>query len=629
MANIPQKKIANLDPIVDTSLTNADVLPIVSAGVTWKVSIADLALKFGRLFLPAGIAISFANWISNNRVFNVKDYGAVGNNVTNDTVPIQAAMTAAVAQGGVVVFPPSSGKYYINTNTTFAYGVIIRSTGGIIDVDVTKTLTLNSSLPQEHIPLFTPTSPIIFSDSNTMEVYAGWWGASPNATAVVNKLAIVASLNIHNRATRVWLPRGQLQVDGGIDFTKAGVLLSGAAPSGWWAGYGIGGTVLDVTSGTYAFSLLGTQPFPVGGNVTDGSGIENMTIQSSTQYGVATGIKFTGPKTFRNLQIRRFSTYGIQCQDYGIQFEIDNVFLFDIGPLVAQSGKAIQITGSSTTIYRMQRIYISNCYVGVEIKAGLNAVMRDSTIETCTKEALLLTNITGQSMVDLRFENIWLEGNATGTYAIKLDTAGASASWYASGTKFVNCRPAGTSAGQRSVYIGANATLTVMETCRLGGNATDTATFNSPVTLIDPVGPYYLDATSQANVMYSTAAASIVQSPAGWFVNSAGALPQGITFPDATTITLTMKANAAGALLLTDAGSGNIALIAFGPGTALVLIVVDGIGAVTATSTPAAGKFGIWKPTNASLSIKNAIGGSRTITLHTLGVEVLSMTNPV
>jgi hypothetical protein len=42
-------------------------------------------------------------------VFNVKAYGAVGNNITNDTAAIQAAINAAsAAGGGVVFFPPGN-----------------------------------------------------------------------------------------------------------------------------------------------------------------------------------------------------------------------------------------------------------------------------------------------------------------------------------------------------------------------------------------------------------------------------------------------------------------------------------------------------------------------------------------
>jgi hypothetical protein len=54
------------------------------------------------------------------RSFNVKDatYGAVGNNSTNDTVAIQAAITAANAAGGGIVFFPK-GTYKVGALTLY------------------------------------------------------------------------------------------------------------------------------------------------------------------------------------------------------------------------------------------------------------------------------------------------------------------------------------------------------------------------------------------------------------------------------------------------------------------------------------------------------------------------------
>lgn len=58
-------------------------------------------------------------WDKGNMVFNVKAYGAVGDDSTNDTAAIQSAVDAAGAVGGVVWFP--AGTYRIQTSALLLY----------------------------------------------------------------------------------------------------------------------------------------------------------------------------------------------------------------------------------------------------------------------------------------------------------------------------------------------------------------------------------------------------------------------------------------------------------------------------------------------------------------------------
>lgn len=65
-------------------------------------------------------------------VFNVLDYGAAGDGVTDDTAHIQAAITAAVAVGGTVLVP--SGTYKITDALTVTGAATITGTGTIHQV---------------------------------------------------------------------------------------------------------------------------------------------------------------------------------------------------------------------------------------------------------------------------------------------------------------------------------------------------------------------------------------------------------------------------------------------------------------------------------------------------------------
>lgn len=78
-------------------------------------------------------------------VINVKDWGAKGDNSTNDTTSIQAAITYAMTNGGVVFFPPGVYKTHNLTvgSSSANVGVIITGSGR----GVTTISALDSSGP--------------------------------------------------------------------------------------------------------------------------------------------------------------------------------------------------------------------------------------------------------------------------------------------------------------------------------------------------------------------------------------------------------------------------------------------------------------------------------------------------
>ena len=53
--------------------------------------------------------------------FDVTGFGAAGNGSADDTPAIQAALTAAQAQGGVVYFPATGSSYYVTGHSPTAH----------------------------------------------------------------------------------------------------------------------------------------------------------------------------------------------------------------------------------------------------------------------------------------------------------------------------------------------------------------------------------------------------------------------------------------------------------------------------------------------------------------------------
>ncbi len=93
------------------------------------------ALESGKLDITAANATyvprptGFTSLIAApNVVFNVKDYGALGNNVADDTAAFTAAIAACSAAGGGVVYAPA-GNYRLTSLTVTSNAVVIRGAG--------------------------------------------------------------------------------------------------------------------------------------------------------------------------------------------------------------------------------------------------------------------------------------------------------------------------------------------------------------------------------------------------------------------------------------------------------------------------------------------------------------------
>ncbi len=86
--------------------------PVASiVGTTDAAQIGDASITTAKLSSAAKQYVNFG-------CFNVKEYGAVGDGVTNDATAIQDAINAAEVIGGTVLFP--AGTYYVGTELTVA-----------------------------------------------------------------------------------------------------------------------------------------------------------------------------------------------------------------------------------------------------------------------------------------------------------------------------------------------------------------------------------------------------------------------------------------------------------------------------------------------------------------------------
>lgn len=141
MANV---KISEL-PVATLPLTGAEELPIVQAGVTNKVSTSNVSPAAISKYVPAGSgAVQTTVQTKLRESVSVKDFGAVGNGVTDDTAAIQAAVDSVLVSveyfpnGNVLLFP--EGNYKISEAITINGSLSIATSG-----QVTISGNLNSA----------------------------------------------------------------------------------------------------------------------------------------------------------------------------------------------------------------------------------------------------------------------------------------------------------------------------------------------------------------------------------------------------------------------------------------------------------------------------------------------------
>lgn len=164
-------KIAEL-PVAVSPLSGSEVAPIVQNGVTKQASVTDITTVVAtNSNTPRTLADRFGE------IGDVKNFGAVGNGITDDSA---ALISANLADN--IFFSP--GTYVVKSNITFTKPVVF-SAGAIIDIANGVTVAFNKGFSAGVYKVFNinGTAQVTFNSQYITVGYPEWWGAITNVAS--------------------------------------------------------------------------------------------------------------------------------------------------------------------------------------------------------------------------------------------------------------------------------------------------------------------------------------------------------------------------------------------------------------------------------------------------------------
>lgn len=234
----------------------------------------------------------------NGILFNVKVYGAKGNNVADDTVAVQAAINAAVAANGTLVFfPPGTYKVTSLTNTTTINFVGDNATFSGYVGTITEFGVSNLTSKFVATPIYNVKG----------------YGATGNGTTD-DTSSIQATINAARDAGGgvVYFPTGKYKITSTLNINHSSIVLVGNG-SGNSHNLGLDDNATVLTwGGTAGGTMISVSAVSGASNQNiSRSGVEGIHLDGSVSAGIGIEVKSHNMGTFENLYLNEFTSKAI------------------------------------------------------------------------------------------------------------------------------------------------------------------------------------------------------------------------------------------------------------------------------------------------------------------------------
>lgn len=339
---------------------------------------------------------------------NVKDKGAIGDGVTDDTVAIQAVLTAVSATGGIVYFP--QGTYKITATLTMGSNVLIFGAGPTASV-------IKGAL-----------GTALLQSTNTSTRYYGWGIRDLTFDNTNRATAGGIGINLKNISS-AHLSHVVIQnVALGLNFDGTG--------GGCFYNNLYDVNVLTVTTGAI-FTTLANENHWYGGRVSDSTlGIDVDGNTNNQFHGIAIEVFTTGVRIANTAVTQYTSLIGIRLENVptsgtGITISANGQSTEIIGPLFAglttnltnNDATAMLLSGERNGTFQTGRLNIGNVFGDTSYNAIMysdaSAIVRfrnttdSGYADVDMKDAIVRTNILS---VGRAFAALGTPSNGTMTY---------------------------------------------------------------------------------------------------------------------------------------------------------------------------------------------------------------------